>query len=299
MNVLLLGATGYIGSAVADHLADAGHRVVGLVRPTEASSTPGGRLSETRVGDLHDPVSLTAAVTPDVDAVVHLATPTGDAGADLAVIDALTAPLAGTGRALVYTSGVWVLGETGPDPVAEDAPTNPLPLVGYRPEVERRVLDAAAAGVRSVVLRPGIVHGRGGGIPSLLVDLARERGHGVAVGHPAVTWPMVQVDDLAELFVLAVAGAAAGSLLHGVAEEAVAMADLAAAAARAAGVAERVEALGLDEAGHRFGEDFAQALALSQACSGARARADLGWVPRRAGAVADLRDGSYAASAAA
>lgn len=299
MNVLLLGATGYIGSAVAERLTDGGHRVVGLVRADRTSSTLGGRLAEVRVGDLGDPASLTAAVTSDIDVVVHLATPTGDADADLAVIDALTAPLAGTGRGLVYASGVWVIGGTGPTPVDEDASVDPIPLVGYRPQIEQRVLEAASAGVRSVVLRPGVTHGRGGGIPALLVDLARERGHGVAVGDAGVTWPMVHVDDLAELFVLAAEGAPAGTLLHGVAEEAVPVSELAVAAARAGGAAERVRVLDLDEAGLRLGAAFAQALALSQSCSGARARVMLGWEPRRTRAVEDLRSGSYVASAAA
>lgn len=299
MNVLLLGATGYIGSAVAEHLAAGGHRVIGLVRAGDAASPRDDRLAEVRVADVTDPASLTAAVTADVDAVVHLATPTGDAGTDLAAADALLAPLIGTGRALVYTSGVWVLGETGATPADEDSPTDPIPLVGYRPEVERRVLDAAAAGVRSVVVRPGVAHGRGGGIPSLLVDLADERGQGVAVGDPRVTWPMVHVEDLAELFVLATESAVAGSLLHGVAEEAVPVSELALAAAHVAGVRAEVGVLPAEEAAARLGGAFAQALALSQACSGARARATLGWVPRRAGAVEDLRAGSYARAAVA
>jgi NAD(P)-dependent dehydrogenase (short-subunit alcohol dehydrogenase family) len=78
MNILLIGATGYIGSAVANHLTAAGHQVVGL-------SPSGGD----RTGDLKDPDSLTRAVTPDIDAVVNLAPPTGDASVDAAAMAAL------------------------------------------------------------------------------------------------------------------------------------------------------------------------------------------------------------------
>ncbi len=112
-------------------------------------------------------------------------------------------------------------------------------------------------------------------------------------------WPMVHVDDLADLYVAALERADAGTLLHAVAEEAVPVVELAAAAARAAGVAGTVEAWPLGDARAALGALFADALALDQACSGSRARGLLGWQPRRPGAVDDLAEGSYAAIRAA
>ncbi|MEV0199312.1 NAD-dependent epimerase/dehydratase family protein [Nonomuraea sp. NPDC050691] len=288
MKILVVGATGYIGAVVADRLAEAGHEVVELSRSGDGSQR--GRVR--RAGDLTDPSSLSAAVTADIDAVVNLATPTGDAEADAAAVAALTEPLRGTGRAFVYTSGVWVLGATGPEPAGEDTPTNPIPIVGYRPAIERQVIDAAAQGVRSVVIRPGIVHGRGGGIPALLVDLARKHGAPRYVGEDAVRWPMVHVDDLADLFVVALERAPAGTLWHGVTEPAVSVPDLAAAAGDAAGVPGRPQAWPLDEAREALGEAFADALALDQSVSGDAARRELGWQPRHEDAVAELRAGS-------
>ncbi|GAA4879412.1 NAD-dependent epimerase/dehydratase family protein [Kitasatospora terrestris] len=104
----MLGSTGYIGSAVARRLTADGHHVVHFVKDA-------GRLgpdAAPRVGDLTDPASLRAAVTDDIDAVPNLATPTGDE-VDAAAVGALPERLRGTGRAFVYTSGVWVLGATG------------------------------------------------------------------------------------------------------------------------------------------------------------------------------------------
>ncbi|GAA4930477.1 SgcJ/EcaC family oxidoreductase [Streptomyces coeruleoprunus] len=290
MKVLLIGADGYIGSAVADHLERAGHQVVALVR---AARSREGRKREQRTGDLSRPSSLAGAVTPDIDAVIHLATPTGDAAVDAAAVDALTSPLRGTGRAFVYTSGVWVLGATGPVPVTEDASTDPLPVVAYRPRIERQVLECAGDGVRAVVIRPGIVHGRGGGIPALLVDLARKHQGPRYVGDDGVRWPMVHVDDLADLFVLAVERADGGTVWHGVAEPAVPVRDMAAAAGRAAGTDAPARPWAADEAAAALGDDFAGALALDQSVSGDAARKALDWDPRRIGAVADLRHGSY------
>ncbi|MER5638553.1 NAD-dependent epimerase/dehydratase family protein [Kitasatospora sp. NPDC002227] len=293
MKVLLTGATGYIGSAVTDHLGAAGHQVVALVRGAEPQ--PGRGWYAQLVGDTADPASLAGAVTPDIEAVIHLAPPSGDAATDLAVIEALTAPLRGTGRPFVYTSGVWVLGATGEDQeVGEERPTDPIDIVGYRPRIERRVLAEAAEGVRAVVVRPGIVYGRGGGIPAILVDRARLQGVPEYYGEAGVRWPTVHVDDLAELFVAAVYFAEAGTVWHGVGESAVPVRELARAAGQVAGVTTAPHAVPAADAAAVFGPLFADALALDQSVSGAAARTALGWQPTRPGAVAELTSGSYA-----
>lgn len=289
MKVLLIGASGYIGSAVSTHLADAGHQVVALVRTSGRPNTG----HEQRVGDLTDPASLTRAVTSDIDAIIHLAPPTGDAAVDAAAITALTDPLRGTGRAFVYASGVWVLGATGSAIADENTPVNPPSIVGYRPAMERQVLDAADAGVRATVIRPGIVHGNGGGIPALLVGLARKHGVPTYVGEEAVHWPMVHVEDLADLFVTTAEKGPAGSLWHGVAEPAVPVRDVAAAAGAAAGVQGEPQPWPVEDARAQLGAPFADALTLDQTVSGDAAREMLGWSPSRPGAVTDIRAFSY------
>ncbi|GHE57513.1 SgcJ/EcaC family oxidoreductase [Streptomyces vinaceus] len=292
MKVLLTGATGYIGSAVTDHLTGAGHQVIALTRGTQPR--PGRSWHAQVAGDTADPASLTGAVTPDIEAVIHLAPPSGEADVDAAVIEALAAPLRGTGRPLVYTSGIWVLGATGErQEVTEEAPTNPIGIVGYRPQIERQVLAEAAKGVRAVVIRPGIAYGRGGGIPALLVARAGEQQVPEYYGKEDVRWPMVHVDDLAELFVAAVERAGAGTLWHGVGESAVPVRDLARAAGRAAGVLAAPHAIPAEQAAQAFGPLFADALALDQSISGATARTVLGWNPDRQGAVAEVASGSY------
>ncbi|WP_432929776.1 NAD-dependent epimerase/dehydratase family protein [Microbispora sp. CA-135349] len=277
MKVLVLGATGYIGSVLAERLTERGHEVVALVRPkARETAVPG----EVRHGDIHEPGTLRAAVTPDIDVVVHAANPVGDEAVDVAAIDAL----AGGGARLVYTSGVWVLGTTT-EAADEDAPLDPILASRYRPRLERLVLDAGG-----VVVRPGIVYGRGAGIPTLLASPEGEDGRYVHAGGPVPTWATVHVDDLADLLVLAIEKAGPGSLFHAVAEEAVSVADAAAAAGRTG----RAVPWPIDEAGEVLGRPFAEGLALSQVVSGDLARKVLGWEPSRPGIVDDVRSGSYA-----
>ncbi len=289
MNVLVLGATGYIGSAVVARLSAAGHRVTALSRSTSAPGLPG--VTAVR-GDLLDPSAVAALVTPGVDAVVHTAAPQGEA--ELPVIDALTHALAGSDRPLVWTSGVWVLGATGAQPADETTPPAPIAVVGPRPRIETRVLAAAERGVRAVVLRPGVVHGGGAGIPAMLAGWARELGHGRWVG-PATSprWPLVHIDDLAELYLLALTRATARGVLHGVAEAGVRTEVLALAAARGAGVEQSARGWPEDRAAAELGAPFAEALGLDQQVTAPRSLA-LGWTPTGRTAADDLATGSYA-----
>ncbi|MGP3958471.1 NAD-dependent epimerase/dehydratase family protein [Nonomuraea sp. 3N208] len=284
MKVLVAGATGYIGAAVMERLAGRGHEVVAFVRPTAGGVRRVPAAADERYGDLADASTLQAAITADIDAVVHAGQLTGDQGTDLATI----AALAGSGKKVVYVSGVWVLGET--DGADEDSPAKPIPLVAYRHEVERLILDGGGS-----VVRPGVVHGRGAGIPALLRGQAAQRGTGVYVhaGGEVPTWTFVHVDDLAELIVTA-AEKGGATVYHAVSEEAVPVTAVAEAAARSAGVKETAEPWPLEEAAKLLGEGFAHALSISQRVSAARTRQALGWSPVRPGIVADLTQGSYA-----
>lgn len=279
MKVLVIGGTGYIGKAVVRRLRAAGHTPLVMVRST--LDEPGG--AESRVGDLTDLDSLRSAITHDVDAVVHAATPTGDWDVDAAAVNILTGAL--VGRTLLYLSGVWVLGPT-PGGADESAPARPIELVSGRARLEESILAAPA--VRGIVIRPGIVHGEGGGIPGMMVGWAREHGAGRYVGDPTVRWPMVHLDDLADLVVTALERAEPGSVLHGVAEPAVPVKELAVAADLAAGGSGRADAWPEQEAAAVLGGPFAAALALDQEVTAGAART-LGWTPSGPDAVTDVR----------
>jgi nucleoside-diphosphate-sugar epimerase len=132
--------------------------------------------------------------------------------------------------------------------------------------------------VQGIVLRPAIVFGRGGGLVASFVQSAREHGAARVIGDGQNRWTFVQLDDLADLYVLAL-GAAAGTLLYAAHGPAIRVHDVAEAASRAAGAEGRVELTPIEVARQTMGP-LADALALDQQISGERAQRVLGWRPR-------------------
>jgi len=70
--ILITGASGFVGAAVAKHLLQAGHNVRALVRPTSPRSNLAGLRLEIAEGDLRDAGSLTRAMK-DVQYLFHVA----------------------------------------------------------------------------------------------------------------------------------------------------------------------------------------------------------------------------------
>jgi len=293
MEVFLTGATGYIGASVANELLKAGHKVTGLARTPEKAKQLETRGVRATLGDLLKPETI-ATSAQAAEGVIHTAS-TNDANAsqaDAAVVRAILNVLAGTGKPFIYTSGVWVLGSTGDKIADEHAPVNPTPLVAFRPAIEQEVLGSKDSGVRSIVIRPALVFGRGGSIPKMLADSAREAGAARYVGDGKNHWPFVDVDDLAALYVLALEKAPPGSLYHAADGPSYRVLEVAEAASIGAGAKGKTQSWPLEEARKTLWA-FADALVLDQQVSGEKARKELGWSPRAGSVLDDLKTGSY------
>jgi nucleoside-diphosphate-sugar epimerase len=291
MRVFLTGATGYIGNAVTERLRSAGYQLSALARSDAAADRLSAAGIEPIRGDFADPRSV-AAGARGADGVISLAT-TYDAAVDGPAIDAILEALAGSNKPFIYTSGIWSHGDTAGNVVDENSPPNPPPLVAWRQGVEDRVLAGARRKIRTVVIRPAIVYGRGGGIPAGFVESARKDGAAQFVGTGENHWPFVHVDDLADLYLLALENAPPGTLLLGVSGEAHPVREVAAAASRGAGANGNVKAWPLEDARKKLGA-YADALVLDQQASGRRAQQLLGWQPHRADVLEDIERGSYA-----
>jgi len=275
MRIFLTGATGYLGSAALDAFVRAGHDVTALVRSREQADRLEAREVRAVLGSIVEPSTWKKSAI-GFDACVHAAAEHSDRGpaADLATIDALVGA-SQPGSALVYTSGIWVLGPQH-TPADESAALAPTPRVAWRPDHERRVLDAARGGVRAVVVRPGIVYGGARGIVS---DLFKDAANGLMriIGGGENHWPLVYDRDLGDLFLRLVTRPDAEGVFHANDEGDERVTDIVDAIAAVVPTRPEIRRMPLDEARAKMGT-YADALVLDQIVRSPRARA-LGWAP--------------------
>jgi nucleoside-diphosphate-sugar epimerase len=276
MRIFLTGGTGYIGSAVLDAFVRAGHHVDALVRNSEKAERVQSRGATPVLGDASAPASYADAAAA-ADGVVLTAFDTSRRAVrvDATTIDTVLSTPARPGRFIIYTSGVWVLGPA-PASVDESAPLNPIEHVAWRPAHEKRILDAATAGWRTIVVRPGIVYGGTGGIVGALLKDASNSLIRV-VGSGDNHWPLVYDRDLADLYVRFAANPGASGVYHANDEGDEIVNDIVQAISEHAKTEPSVRHLPLSEATKKMGT-YAQALALDQIVRSPRARA-LGWSP--------------------
>ncbi len=289
MKVFVTGATGYVGSAVAQALLAVGNRVSGLARSEEAARKLEDAGVEAVRGSLTD-AAVIAEAAQSAGAVIHAAT-TNDASApesDKLAVDAILTGLNGTLKPFLYTSGIWVIGDTHGSVADEAAPLDPTLLVAWRPAHEQRVLTEAGHGI---VIRPGIVYGRGGGMIAGMVHQAQAAGAVRYVGTGEQHWTLIHVEDLADLYVLALETAPARSLFLAANDETPTLREIAQAVSEAAGVPGQTQPWPLEAARQALGP-FADALALDQKATSRKARQTLGWEPKAATLFADLSEAS-------
>jgi nucleoside-diphosphate-sugar epimerase len=290
MKVFVTGGTGYIGNAVCLRLKKAGHDVQALVRDKEKGAPLQAAGVKLVQGDLADPAGYAAAAY-GAQAIVHVAQDHGPKSVDLdrkTIANARELLHGRVGATFIYTSGIWVIGDTGGAQVDESRPTNPAKIAAWRPAHEQLALEMAKEGIRSVVVRPGIVYGGArGGIPASFFGAAIKQGAAQTVGEGANHWPLVHVDDLAELYVRLVERAPAGSIFHATDASTHTVREIAEAASRAAGKEGKVTALPVEKARATMGP-FADALALDQKVSSEKARSELDWRPRHEDFIAEV-----------
>jgi nucleoside-diphosphate-sugar epimerase len=219
MWVLVAGATGYLGGAVALRLRREGHNVVALARDV-AKADPLTRAGlVVRAGSLDDAAELKRAVS-GVDAVINAAD-SDHAGGVNAILDAV----AGTAKTFIHTSGISVTGDRAAGAAGEAirdeyTPYEPIPERAARYAVDAAVRAAAARGCRPMVICCPLVYGppawpgrESVQLPHLVRD-ARERGVACFVGAGAARWSHCHIDDIAEAYALALATGQPGGLYY-------------------------------------------------------------------------------------
>jgi nucleoside-diphosphate-sugar epimerase len=304
MKIFVTGASGWIGSAVVPELLSAGHQVVGLARSDESAEALHAAGVTVIRGDIDDLNILRQAAAAS-DGVIHLAFKhelafsgnfKGAAYSDRQAVEVFAEALKGTDKPLVIASGV--LGLT-PGKVATEQDghqSEALTAHGEGPAARlataEYTLSLKSHGIRSVVMRlPPTNHGDGdNGFMATLVGIARQKGASGYIGDGQNRWPAVHRLDSARLFRLAVEQAPAGSTLHAVAEEGIAIRDIAEVIGRQLHLP--VVSIAPEEAAEHFSW-LANFLALDSPASSTLTRELMGWQPSHPGLIADLDQGHY------
>ena len=291
MKIFVTGATGFIGSAIADELRRRGHDIVGLARSESSANALRKAGLGVHRGDIADPESVTSALS-QVDAVIHTAFNHDfsryleNCEADGRLLDALARALEGTNKALVATSGTIVT-PTGELSTERDGAADQIPR-----SASEAFLGYSDRGVRTSVVRlPPSVHGAGDTafVPALIA-LARERGLSAYIGNGANRWPAVHRDDAARLFCDVVERPLPGARYHAVAENGIPFRAIAEAIGEGLGVP--ADSIPNDRAETQFGW-LAMFAAIDKPASSEWTRDTTGWAPREETLIETMRNASY------
>jgi nucleoside-diphosphate-sugar epimerase len=292
--VVVIGATGHIGSYLMPRLVRAGHEVVAVSRgerePYHAAvewrsveRVQADRAAEELAGTFGARI---ADLQPD--AVVDLICFTPASARHL--VDALrpARPL------LVHCGTIWVHGRTARVPVTEDEPRSAYGEYGTDKAAIEALLhrETLAGGVPAVVLHPGHICGPGWPVitpaGNLDADVWRRLAVGEAVALPALGLGVlnhVHADDVAQAFERALARPAAiGASFHVVAGQAMTCRGLAEGVAAWFGREAVLDLVEWDEFERRVGSEHAAAtldhVDRSITASIGRSRSVLGYAPR-------------------
>jgi nucleoside-diphosphate-sugar epimerase len=297
MKIFVTGATGFIGSAIVPELINAGHQVLGLSRSDAGAKSLVAAGAQVHRGDLKDLESLRGGAAMS-DAVIHAAFVhdfskfAENCEIDGRAIETLGSVLEGSDRPFIVTSGTAGLAAPGQIATEDNniPPNFPFPRVS-----EQMALALVRKGVRASVMRLPQVHDTTKqGLVTYLIAVAREKGVSAYVGEGSNRWSAAHVLDVARLYRLALEKHEAGAKYHAVAEEGVAMRDIAEAIGR--GLKVRVVSLSPEQAHAHFGWLRMFASNDLQASS-AQTQRKLGWNPTGPGLIADLERLSYFAEA--
>lgn len=231
MHIVVTGATGFIGRPLVRKLVAAGHAVTALTRDVTAAR----RVLPARCACVawNPAAPLDSAVLRGADAVIHLA---GEGVADKPWTaqrkQAIRESRVGGSRALVQAlhelpssqrpgllssaSAIGYYGDRGDTVLDEQAAGGDGFLAEVCQAWEREVFEAQHLGVRTAVIRIGIVLGKdGGALVKMLPPFRLGVGGRMGSGNQWMSW--IHLDDLVNLFLFALASAEVSGPVNGVA----------------------------------------------------------------------------------
>jgi len=294
MKVFVTGATGYIGGSVAEALVRNGFAVSGLARNKEKADFLESRGISPVLGELDDSEILAMAAA---DAEVIISAANSDHKAS---VEAILKAIVGTGKTFIHTSGSSIVadnagGEPSDKVYDEETPIQPIPEKIARVDLDTIIKSAAKSDVRSVVICPTMIYGRGTGfhrsssqIP-MLIGQAKKDGTGRYIGRGLNRWSNVHISDLAELYLLAIEKAQPGDFFFAEnGEEEIKK--IAEEIGRLLGLEPAAQSWPPEEAEKKWGKGAALALGSNSRVRAVKARRDLGWQPKIDAVLASIQE---------
>jgi nucleoside-diphosphate-sugar epimerase len=297
MKTLVIGATGYVGSRIAQTFKALGSETYGLSRNDRNNEVLSAAGITPFEGDLAAAGKL-AGRLDGFDTLVFAATiPFED---EQKTISEVLGAFAKSGRSLIFISGSGVVSTPARDgawndyTAAEDSPYpfEPMRNRKVRLVTEKLISDAASSGLRSFILRPPLIWGHAGSIQvPQLFESARKTGSVCYLGQGLNLYSHIHVDDVALVSCLAFEKGAPGSIYHLVAGE-VNFRSIAEAIGEVTGCPTR--SLNYEEAVELWGAAWVDlGLAVNSRVRSPKTRTDLGWTPTHVDLIEDIRHGSY------
>jgi nucleoside-diphosphate-sugar epimerase len=302
MKIFLTGASGYIGGSVAVALIEEGHQVSGLVRSESSAQAVKSFGIEPIAGSLDD-AEVLADAAARADVVINAANADHEGAAK-----ALLQGLEDSGKTFIHTSGSSIVGTPSAgervDAIFdEETPFKPSPGRAARVALNELVLSSTTKGIRPIIICPSLIYGIGRGpakssiqVP-WLIALARKCGGARHYGPGENMWSNVHIDDLVELYRLALASAPAGAFYFAENGEN-SMKEVCEAINRMLRIDKAPMAMSLEEAAREWGENAAQnTMGSNSRVRAVRARTELGWTPQKPALLEEIEHGCYASMA--
>ena len=225
INILLTGATGYIGGSILTgllrHPDVANFKITALLRGDASRVKKIADLGVIPLIDSNDSHDIIEKAASESHVVIHTANSSDDLQSAKTIVSGLNKRTKATGKPAIYihTSGTGVLvedvrGKKGSDTVYNDL--DPAQINGLADEqlhrhVDLFVINAADANslLKTVIIIPPLIYGTGTGLFNrtsmqlpLLVRTALKRSKAEVLGPGEATWDNVHILDLVDAYII-------------------------------------------------------------------------------------------------